>query len=124
MKALLFILVAGLTLITSGCGKQSAGENGKSPAFMFWCFRKEVVSDTFHVPEMTTPTIATYLQNHLRAIPGFVSSRCNLEQRTLTVSYQSSVVRKMNFEEAIALSGFAVDDRPANPAAKIPEGVR
>lgn len=110
--------------MTSGCGKQSDGASGKSPAFMFWCFRKEVVSDTFHVPDMTTPAIASYLQSHLRAIPGFVDSRCNLEQRTLTVSYQSTTVRKMNFEEAIALAGFAVNDRPANPAARIPEGVR
>ena len=30
----------------------------------------------------------------------------------------------MNIEEAIALSGFAVNGRPANPKAKIPEGIK
>ena len=36
--------------------------------------------------------------------------------------YLSSTIRKMNFEEAIALSGFNVNNRPANPQAKVPSG--
>lgn len=126
MKVSLFALLAGLMIMTSGCGEQPAGKNGggDSPAFMFWCFRKEVVTDEYHVPEMSTPSIATYIQSRLRTIPGFESSRCDLERRTLSISYRSSLVRKMNFEEAIALSGFSANGRPADPTAKIPEGVQ
>ncbi len=122
MKTTLLIAIAGLMMAVKGCSKQTA-EN-KSPAFMFWCFREEVVSSDLHVPDMTTPAEAAYLQNRLKTIPGFERSRCDLENHTLTVSYQSSTTRKMNFEEAIALSGFSVNGRPANPRAKIPEGVK
>lgn len=123
MKALLYILVAGLTIITSGCGKKAQG-NEDSPAFMFWCYRKEVVSADFHVPDMDTPAIATYIQNKLRAVPGYENSRCDLENRTLTVSYKSSTIRKMNIEEAIAMSGYSVNGRPAypNPEARSMKG--
>ena len=48
----------------------------------------------------------------------------DLEDRTLTVDYQSSTIRTMNIEEAIAIAGFTVNGRPANPNAKLPEGLR
>ncbi len=125
MKTLFYMMLASLALLSAGCGEGANGnKNGKSPAFMFWCFRQEVVSSDFHVPEMDTAAIANYLQNRMRSVPGFVDCSCNLADRTLTIRYQSSVTRKMNFEEAIALSGFAANGRPADPAAKIPEGVK
>ena len=93
---------------------------------MFWCFRKEVVSAQYHVPEMATTAAATYLQQTVRSVPGFESSSADLENRNLTISYYSSTIRKMNFEEAIALSGFQVNGRPANPEGekRIPAGVK
>ena len=125
MQALGFTILAGLALRSGGCSDQAkATGKDKSPAFLFWCFRKEVVSEVFHVPEMTTAAAATYIQGKLRGIPGFVRSSCDLQARTLTVDYQSSAIRKMNFEEAIALAGFSVNGRPANPKAKIPAGVK
>ena len=122
------ITCAALALLVSGCDdKESRANGGKSsPTFMFWCFRKEIVSSEYHVPEMATPAAAAYLQNVVRTLPGYDNSSSNLEDRTITISYQSSVVRKMNFEEAIALAGFAVNGRPADPAAaaKIQEGLK
>lgn len=124
-KPLLFVL-ATLSLLAAGCGDREAKAKEKkaNPTFMFWCFRKEIVSDTYHVPDMATQAAASYLQNRMKAVPGYEDSSYDLESRMLTVSYKSSTVRKMNFEEAIALAGFPVNGRPANPKAKIPEGVK
>ncbi len=99
-------------------------EKKANPTFMFWCFRKEIVSDDYIVSEMSKPATAAYLQNRMKTIPGYVDSTFNLQTHTLTIRYQSSTVRKMNFEEAIALSGFSVNGRPANPKAKVPQGVK
>lgn len=128
MNKIVLIALSTLTLLTAGCGGGDARtkENKKNPTFMFWCFRKEVVSSTYHVPEMATPAAATYLQNVVRSVPGYEKSATDLENRTLTISYYSTAIRKMNFEEAIALSGFSVNGRPANPEGekRIPEGVK
>lgn len=128
MNKTILITLTMITMLTAGCGdgKVSAKEKRANPTFMFWCFRKEIVSSEYHVPEMTSAEAATYLQNIIRSIPGYDSSSTDIETRTLTVNYQSSTIRKMNFEEAIALSGFSVNGRPANPAAskKLPEGIK
>lgn len=128
MKKTVLITLSTLALLTAGCGDSDAGakEQKNKPAFMFWCFRKEVVSAQYHVPEMATPAAATYLQQAIRSVPGFESSSADLENRTLTIRYYSSTVRKMNFEEAIALAGFQVNGRPANPEGekRIPEGIK
>jgi len=88
------------------------------------CFRQEVQVATYSVPEMKTPAAETYLQGRLRTLPGFMEASFDLEAHTITVTYDSNTIRTMNIEEVIALSGFAVNGRPANPKAKIPEGVK
>lgn len=126
MKFSSIILLASSAFILSGCGDKASQSDEKkaNPTFMFWCFRKEIVSDEYHIPDMKTQDAATYIQNHLKTVPGYTESSFNLASHTMTVSYKSSTVRKMNFEEAIALSGFTVNHRPANPNAKIPAGVK
>jgi outer membrane biogenesis lipoprotein LolB len=123
MKKLLLITLTGASMLITGCGKETDAKN-KSPAFMFWCYREEVVSDDFHIPDMSTPAHAAYIQNRLKVIPGFVRSQWDQQGRTLTISYQSSTIRKMNFEEAIAMLGFSVNGRPADPKAELPAGVK
>ena len=123
MKKMFLITLAGVSTLITGCGRETDGQN-KSPAFMFWCYREEVVSDDFHVPDMITPAQATYIQNRLKTVPGLVRMQWDQQGRTLTVSYQSSTIRKMNIEEAIALLGFSVNGRPADPKAQIPAGVK
>ena len=122
MKKPLLLTLATSSLLLAGCADKV--EKEANPAFMFWCFRKEIQQEEFRVPDMDTPAQAAYIQNHLKAVPGYVDSSWNLENHTMSVSYKSSTVRKMNFEEAIALSGFAANGRPANLEAKIPEGVK
>ena len=128
MNKTVLTALSTLILLTAGCGDGDprAKERRTDPTFMFWCFRKEIVSAEYHVPEMATTAAATYLQQVVRSAPGYESSSADLENRTLTISYYSSTIRKMNFEEAIALSGFSVNGRPANPAGekKIPAGVK
>ncbi len=126
MKLRTIIFTGAALLMLTGCGDKEAHAREKKadPTFMFWCFRKEIVSDDYHIPEMKTPAAASYIQNRLKAVPGYVSSDFNIASQTMTVSYKSSTVRKMNFEEAIALSGFAVNHRPASPKAQVPEGIK
>ena len=93
------------------------------PLLALGCFRQEVQVAEYHIPAMTTPAVDAYLQAHLKAIPGIKSISSDLQTQTLTVSYQSSTIRKMNIEEGIAFSGFAVNNRPANPTAKLPKGL-
>jgi copper chaperone CopZ len=88
------------------------------------CFRQEVQIEEYRIPDMTTPAAAAYIQNKLKGVQGITDSSYNIENRILTVSYQSSTIRTMNIEEAIALGGFSVNDRPANPKAKLPEGLK
>lgn len=116
MKKRLILALAASSLLMGGCTEKA--NNDAKPTFMFWCFRKEIVSDTYHVPDMDSPAAAAYLQGKLKALPGYVDSSYHLADRTLSVRYQSSTIRKMNIEEAIALSGFDVNCRPADPAAR------
>ncbi len=110
-------------LILTGCSG-SAGrsarnqEKNANPTFMFWCFRKEIQTADYHIPEMTTSAAAVRIQSRLKNLPGYVDSTCDLENNILTVRYQSSTLRSMNIEEAIALTGFSVNNRPAGAKAK------
>ena len=122
MKKTILLTLTLSTILLGGCSDKA--EKEAKPTFMFWCFRKEIVSADYHVPDLKTEPAATYIQNHLKRVPGFVNSTYDLTAHTMTVSYASSTIRKMNIEEAIALAGFAVNDRPANPKAKIPEGIK
>ncbi|HEY5621051.1 MAG TPA: hypothetical protein VIR77_00480 [Pontiella sp.] len=121
MKTIIFVLAAGVLMLT-GCS-ESRDSKDIDPSFLPGCFRKETVSATFSIPEMDDPREAAYLQQVIKGQPGYVDSRSDLQNRTITIDYSSSLIRRMNFEEAIALAGFSVNGRPANPNAKIPAGV-
>jgi hypothetical protein len=119
-KMVYILLISAAILPLSGCRDQQ--EKEANPTFMFWCFRKEIVSAEYKIPEMQTPEVARYIQQRLKkALPGVVETRADLANHTLWVSYKSSTIRKMNIEEEIAQMGFAVNYRPANPSARIPK---
>ena len=122
MKKTLLLALASSSILLAGCADKA--EKEAKPTFLFWCFRKEIVSDAYHVPELRTDAAGAYLQNRLKSLPGVVKSSFDTQAHTLTVSYKSSTIRAMNVEEAIALAGFAVNNRPANPKAKLPEGLK
>ncbi len=122
MKNTPLAALAALLLLSTGCTDKANKDSKRT--FMFWCFRQEIQSASFHIAKLNTTAQAAYIQNRLKAVPGYVDSSLDLENRTITVRYQSTDIRKMNFEEAIALSGFAVNNRPVNPKAKIPEGLK
>ena len=120
----LFLALAATALVGCGDREDLDRERKANPTFMFFNFRKEIVSEDYHVPEMKTDATATYLQGRIKSVPGLVESQYNLDRNILTISYTSSGIRKMNFEEAIAQAGFAVNDRPARPNVKLPAGVK
>jgi copper chaperone CopZ len=126
MKFSSTILILTAAFVLTGCKDKEArsAEKKADPTFMFWCFRKEIVSTDYHIPEMKTPKAAAYIQNRLKTIPGYEGSTYDLSSQIMTVKYKSSTVRKMNFEEAIAQAGFIVNHRPANKNAKLPEGLK
>ena len=122
MKKLMLLLLGACCILLGGCGDKA--EREARPSFMLFCFRKEIVSDDYHVPEMKSAAAAAYLQNRLKSLPGYVDSSYDLGTGMLTVRYKSSTIRKMNIEELIALSGFDVNHRPAYPDVNLPEGLK
>lgn len=93
-------------------------------ALLTGCFRREIQVAEYNVPELSKPAAAAYLENRIKGVPGIGEISCDIARHTITVHYESSTIREMNIEEAIALAGFAVNNRPANPAAKLPEGIK
>ena len=89
-------------------------------ALLSGCFRQEEQVARYAVPGLRSDAVGSYLQDRLRRLPGIVESRYDTQAHTLTVTYKSSTIRKMNIEEAIAQAGFSVNGRPANPKAKLP----
>lgn len=87
------------------------------------CFRQEVQVAEYHIPDMTTPAAEAFVQSRLKGLQGIQSMSVDSSTQTLSVSYESSTLRKMNIEETIAFCGFAVNNRPANPQAKLPKGL-
>lgn len=122
MRKTLLLFVATCSLLLSGCSDKEDKDHRNT--FMFWCFRKEIVSTEYHVPDMATPAAAAYLQSGVKGIPGYVDSTYDLDNRIIKIRYKSSVVRSMNFEEAIASGGFSVNGRPARSGVNIPEGLK
>ncbi|HEY5653959.1 MAG TPA: hypothetical protein VIR63_06290 [Pontiella sp.] len=126
MKYILSIALITVCITSIGCSNNESRKNEKevNPTFMFGCFRKEIVSSDYHIPNMNSARVANYLQNKIKTLPGYLDSSYDISTRMLTVEYKSSNVRMMNFEEAIAFAGFSVNNRPANPQAKVPSGVK
>jgi len=132
MKKTLMMMVATCIATSLLCSCEDAATRKKAlqkekkakPTFLFWCFRKEILDADYLVPNMSTPAAAAYMQNKIKGVHGVEGSKYDLETHVLTVSYQSSTIRTMNIEEAIALAGFAVNNRPANPKANVPEGLK
>jgi copper chaperone CopZ len=132
MKKTLMMMVAACIAASLLCSCEDSAARRKAlkkekkakPTFLFWCFRKEILDADYHVPNMSTPAAAQYLQNKLKGLPGIENGTFNLETHVITISYQSSTIRQMNIEEAIAQAGFAVNNRPADPKAKVPEGLK
>lgn len=95
-----------------------------SATLLSGCLRREIQVAEYSVPAMSTPAAAAYLENRIKGVPGVGEISCDTARHTITVHYESSTIREMNIEETIALAGFAVNNRPANPAAKLPEGIK
>ena len=128
MNKIVFIALSTLALLTAGCGDGNARTKGNDSSSVYVL----VLSRGGGVVQIPCAGYGDACRGNLSSedrpvrVPGYESSATDLENRILTISYYSSSVRKMNFEEAIALSGFSVNNRPANPEneKRIPAGVK
>ena len=86
-----------------------------------------------NIQNLQNPTIKSYLQKNIETPffwltdtgkdrenyidqtkrKGFISCDFNFENKTLSIRYESSKQRRMNFEYLIAQTGLAVDNHPA-----------
>ena len=111
MKKIILLALATSSILLGGCTDKA--EKEAKPTFMFWCFRKEIVATDYYVQNMETSADANTIQNAIKRLPGYENDTIDLATHTVTVNYQSSTLRKMNIEEAIAQAGFTVNGRPA-----------
>ena len=94
-KKILMIIFTGL--LCSGCKKNS-------PSFLFWCVRPEVVtkdiffSDVDFLKSLEKDKSHALLEEDFKKIEGFVSSKWDLVNNSVKISYKSSHSRLMNYE--------------------------
>lgn len=97
------------------------------------CHRKEIRVAEFQVPAMKSETAVNYIRERIKGlgqgqgqVAPIKSIDADLASNTLIVTYNSNHLRTMNIEDAIAKVGFAVNHRPADPAAeqKLPKEVK
>jgi len=122
-KFIRFVLAMLIPASLAACSgksdaKEAEQEKKNKQSFMFWMFRKEIRTAEFSVPEMRDQNAVRKIEKRLALLPGIVSVTSDTAARRLSIGYASSVIRRMNLEEAIARAGFRVDNRPPAPAAK------
>ena len=83
-----------LLLSSTGCSKE------EQHAFLFWCVRPEQVTKEIRVEGLTAQK-KSLVENKLRQLDGFVSCTINNECNKMTIQYNSSATRYMNFERIL-----------------------
>lgn len=78
------------------------------------CHRPAVITATYTVPALDNEQKAATLQQALKArLPNELQAiETDIESRTVTVSFDERLCRKMNVEVVIAEAGFMVNHRP------------
>ena len=94
-KQILMIIFTGL--LCSGCKKDS-------PSFLFWCVRPEVItkdiyfSDVDFLKSLKKNKYHALLEEDFKKIEGFISSKWDIANNSVRISYKSSQSRLMNYE--------------------------
>jgi copper chaperone CopZ len=82
------------------------------------CFRNDTRTVTYDVPALTSRSCSDSLQNALSMIDGVISAEANLEQATLTVTFDGLKLGIKNVEYVILGAGFDVNGNPGVASAK------
>ena len=79
------------------------------------CHRPEITTSIYSVPALDSEQKAEVLRKALaNKLPTELEQvEIDVQSRTLTISFNERQCRKMNVEQVIAESGFAVNHRPA-----------
>jgi len=92
------------------------------------CRKQDLRTQTIRVPEMKNAACASIVAEALQRQQGIPPEwiKVDIENRTVTVTYDSLQRALKNLEFAIADAGFQANETPANPeaAAKLPPECR
>ena len=93
---------------------------------MLGCFRQDIRTIIVQVPMMKTADCSKTIQDALGRIEGIMSAEPNMEQHTMSVTFDDHKLAIRNIQYLIAGLGFDADDLKAKPEAKasLPEGCR
>ncbi len=82
------------------------------------CFRQDVRSLVVSVPQLRSSDCAKVIQDALVRIEGIVSAQPDLDNKTMTVTYDGRKLAIKNIEFLIAGVGFDANDVRAKPDAR------
>lgn len=82
------------------------------------CYRQDVRTDIFQVPQMAGAECARIIQDALAPIEGIQSAQPDYENRTIAVTYDTKKLARKNVEYTITGVGFDCNESTANQTAK------
>jgi copper chaperone CopZ len=84
------------------------------------CRKHDVRTMWISVPEMKNQACADYIKNAVNKVKGVERdlTEINLEDKTVLVTYQSTLMSMKNIEFYIADAGFSANEVPANKKAR------
>lgn len=90
------------------------------------CFRQEMETIVVSVPQMGSKTCSQFLSKKLGPFEGIQRVQPNIEKRTVSVTYNSTKLARMNVKHLISEVGFQADDvaPDADAQAKLPAECR
>ena len=91
------VMVILTGLLCAGCKKDS-------PSFLFWCLRPEVITENIYfnnaelIKSLKKDKSHTLLEEDLKKIEGFISLKWDIVNSSVSIKYESSQSRLMNYE--------------------------
>ncbi len=90
------------------------------------CFRQDVETMEVRIPQMGTPTCASAIIDRLTPVEGIKTARPDLQNQTLTVTYNSTLLARKNIIYMITDMGFTANGNEPRPGRgdQLPEPCR
>lgn len=122
-----FTLLALVTLSFTGCEKPSNSNGTPKPFILtFLGFREDVRTITVSVPQMGSLDCSQRIQDALSKAEGVRSTKPDIANRKIDITYDAIKLGIMNIEFVIAGAGFDANDTPAAADARngLPDACR